>query len=302
MLVNGISRLAFQPICALNANQVRGFATLKEISLRLKSVKNIQKITKSMKMVSAAKYAKAERDLKGARAYGEGAKAFYNNISSGEEKTTEVLPPTKKRLLVLITSDRGLCGGVHTSIAKVARNILNTKPSDVDCKLVCIGEKSKMILARYFPNNILFTAKDIGRAPPTFEDASIAANAILNSDYEFDEGTIIFNRYKTVVSYDTTQLPIYKLEGVKSKEKLTTYDSVDDDVLVDFTQYSLAQLIYYAMKESATSEQASRMTAMDAASKNAGEMIDKLSMQFNRTRQAVITRELIEIISGASCV
>lgn len=118
MLVNGINRL-IQPLCAVNVNQARGFATLKDISIRLKSVKNIQKITKSMKMVSAAKYAKAERELKGARAYGEGANAFYNNISSDSEVTTEAVGVNdKKRLLVLITSDRGLCGAVHTSIAK----------------------------------------------------------------------------------------------------------------------------------------------------------------------------------------
>lgn len=120
MLVNGISRLGFQSICASNANQTRGYATLKDISIRLKSVKNIQKITKSMKMVSAAKYAKAERELKGARAYGEGAKAFYTNISEGgEEQTTTETSAGKKKLVVLITSDRGLCGAVHTSIVKV---------------------------------------------------------------------------------------------------------------------------------------------------------------------------------------
>jgi F-type H+-transporting ATPase subunit gamma len=306
MLSQSVNRVS---LAAANAvlEQQRGMATLKDISIRLKSVKNIQKITKSMKMVAAAKYAKAERELKGARAYGVGAQTFYDNIGSGEEPATDgsVATPKeggKKRLLVLMTSDRGLCGAVHSSIAKEAKLILKNKPADVEYKVVCIGDKSKVAMSRVYPKDVLFTANDIGRQPPTFEDASIAANEILNSGYEFDEGQIIFNKFKTVVSYQTSKLPLMSLEHIKSNDKLLLYDSVDDDLLQSYTEYSLAQLIYYAMKESATSEQSSRMTAMDGASKNAGEMIDKLTLQFNRTRQAVITRELIEIISGAACV
>ncbi|CAJ0584845.1 unnamed protein product, partial [Mesorhabditis spiculigera] len=299
MLRAGTTKLATAaalPIC----EQQRGMATLKDISLRLKSVKNIQKITKSMKMVAAAKYAKAERDLKGARSYGVGAKAFFDNI---DPKTEEAAGETKKKqLLVLITSDRGLCGAVHSSIAKEAKNILNHKAADVDYKLVTIGDKSKAALQRVFASTIALSGNEIGRTPPSFEDAAIAAQAILDSGIEFDEGTILFNKFKTVVSYQTSKLPILPLEAIKAKEALNTYDSVDDDVLQSYSEYSLAQLIYYAMKENATSEQSSRMTAMDGASKNAGEMIDKLTLAFNRTRQAVITRELIEIISGAACV
>jgi len=290
-------------VAVIPGTQQRGYATLKDISIRLKSVKNIQKITKSMKMVAAAKYAKAERELKGARAYGEGAQAFFNNLDvTGAQVNKEAEAAGKKRLLVLVTSDRGLCGAVHTSICKEAKNIVNNKPADVEYKLACIGDKSRAVLQRLYAKDILFTGNEIGRAPPTFEDASIAANAILNSGYDFDEGAIIYNRFKTVVSYDTKVLPLVPIETIRANENLSTYDSVDDDVLKSYTEYSLAQLIYYAMKESATSEQSSRMTAMDGASKNAGEMIDKLTLQFNRTRQAVITRELIEIISGAACV
>ncbi|EYC31808.1 hypothetical protein Y032_0003g1252 [Ancylostoma ceylanicum] len=281
------------------AEQQRGFATLKDISIRLKSIKNIQKITKSMKMVAAAKYAKAERDLKGARAYGVGAKTFFDNIdpaTEGEKKEEK-----QKQLLVLVTSDRGLCGGVHSAISKEAKHIL-ANAGQKDIRVVCIGDKAKNALQRIHGKKFILTGNDIGRAPPTFADASIAAKAILESGFDFEEGSIIFNRFKTVVSYETTKMPILPLEAIKAKEALLTYDSVDDDVLQSYSEYSLAQLIYYAMKESACSEQASRMTAMDGASKNAGEMIDKLTLAFNRTRQAVITRELIEIISGAACV
>ncbi|KAL3095853.1 hypothetical protein niasHS_005612 [Heterodera schachtii] len=287
---------------------VRSFATLKDISIRLKSIKNIQKITKSMKMVSAAKYAKAERELKGARAYGEGAQFFVSNITAGDQtepvKVAESVVESagRKRLLILMSSDRGLCGSVHTSVAKTAKNIMANKPADIDYKIVCIGDKAKMLMQRLYAKEFLFTVNDIGRSPPTFQDASIAANAILSSGYEFDGGEILFNRFKTVVSFETKRLPLLSLDAIKNNDQLKLYDSVDDFVLKSYVEYSLAQFLYYAMKEGATSEQASRMTAMDGASKNAGEMIDKLTLQFNRTRQAVITRELIEIISGAAAV
>jgi len=293
---SGTIRLAVLPIQSVGPQ--RNMATLKDISLRLKSVKNIQKITKSMKMVSAAKYAKAERDLKPARPYGEGAQSFYKAIDD-QQDAKDAKP---KRLLVLMTSDRGLCGAVHTSISKEAKNQLNSKPADVDMKVICIGDKSKAILQRLYSQHILLSGNEIGRQPPTFNDASTIAQAILNSGYEFDMGHIVYNRFKTVVSYTTSKMPIMTAAMVGKKEKMTVYDSIDDDVLQSYTEYSLVSLLYYALKECATSEQSSRMTAMDGASKNSGEMISKLQMQFNRTRQAVITRELIEIISGAAAV
>jgi len=254
-----------------------------------------------MKMVAAAKYAKAERELRGARVYGEGAQAFYKNIE-GEETTLAVPRESTKKLLILVTSDRGLCGAVHTSIIKEAKNIIKNKPDNIEYKIICLGDKSRAGMSRQHAQNILYSANELGRAPPSFEDASIAALEILNSGYDFDEAEIFYNRFKTVVSYTTMKLQVPPLATIKANPKLFTYDSIDDELLQSYTEYSLAQLIYYAMKESATSEQSSRMTAMDGASKNAGEMIDKLTMKFNRTRQAVITRELIEIISGAACV
>jgi len=184
----------------------------------------------------------------------------------------------------------------------MAKNIIANKPGNVEYKIACIGDKSRTILQRVLANEFLFCGNEIGRAPPSFADATVAANAIFTSGYNFDGGEILYNRFKTVVSYHTKSLPIVTQDSIKSMANFSIYDSVDDDVLKDYVEYSLAQLIYYAMKESSTSEQASRMTAMDGATKNAGEMIDRLTMQFNRTRQAVITRELIEIISGAACV
>ncbi|KHJ84323.1 ATP synthase F1, gamma subunit, partial [Oesophagostomum dentatum] len=145
--------------------QQRGFATLKDISIRLKSIRNIQKITKSMKMVAAAKYAKAERDLRGARAYGVGAKTFFDNINPTTEG--EAKEEKKKQLLILVTSDRGLCGGVHSSIAREAKHIL-ARAGDKDIRVVCIGDKARNALQRIYSQRFILTGNDIGRSPPTF--------------------------------------------------------------------------------------------------------------------------------------
>ena len=128
------------------------------------------------------------------------------------------------------------------------------------------------------------------------------ANEIINLEYEYTDGKILFNRFKSVVSYQISELPLFSVKSVESAPKLPVYDSLDSDVIQNYLEFSLASLLFYAFKEGACSEQSSRMTAMDNASKNAGEMIDKLTLTFNRTRQAVITRELIEIISGAAAL
>merc|ERR1712241_1071138 len=257
--------------CAVVYQQQRGMANLKAIAIRLKSVKNIQKITQSMKMVSAAKYSRAERDLKAARPYGEGAQSFYScaEVGAGEEEKKDT---PKKELYVALTSDRGLCGAVHSSICKSIRNELLEKPSLENVGIICVGDKSRAQLGRLFSKQILCVGSEIGRLPPQFGDASKIASNIMNSGFEFDSG------------------------------KMNLYDSIDESVLQSYLEYSLASMIYYCLKEGACSEQSSRMTAMDNSSKNAGEMIDKLTLTYNRTRQAVITGELIEIISGAAAL
>lgn len=233
----------------------------------------------------------------------------------------------------------GLCGGVHSSVSRAIRKETEKDPTNI--RIVCVGDKSRSILQRPFPKNLLLTCNEVGRVPPTFTDAAKLTNEILNSGYEFGSGKIVYNRFKSVVSYTTTELPVFTLAAIqvshfefflrifvtpdfqftkktnknqkirqvlnyvffyKAAPKLSLYDSVDNDVLQSYLEFSLAALIFYTFKEGACSEQASRMTAMDNASKNAGEMIDKLTLTFNRTRQAVITRELIEIISGAAAL
>ncbi|KAG7168321.1 ATP synthase subunit gamma-like [Homarus americanus] len=254
--------------------QVRGMATLKAIAMRLKSVKNIQKITQSMKMVSAAKYARAEKELKPARPYGAGTAAFYEKA---EVKPEEEKP---KRLIVACSSDRGLCGAIHSNVCKHIKAELLADASNA--AIVCIGDKSRAQLARVLSQNIIAQVGEVGRKPSTFEDASRIATFILNSGYDFGSGKLVYNRFRTVVSYDTLELPFYSASSITNAEKISVYDSLDADVIQSYMEYSLASLLFYALKE--------------------GEMIDKLTLTYNRTRQSVITGELIEIISGAAAV
>ncbi|XP_044533478.1 ATP synthase subunit gamma, mitochondrial isoform X3 [Gracilinanus agilis] len=277
--------------------QVRNMATLKDITRRLKSIKNIQKITKSMKMVAAAKYARAERELKPARVYGVGSLALY------EKADIKAQEDMKKHLIIGVSSDRGLCGAIHSSVAKLIKNEVATlTAAGKEVMIVGVGDKIRGILNRTHSDHFLVTFKEVGRKPPTFGDASIIALELLNSGYEFDEGSIIFNRFRSVISYKTEEKPIFSLNTIANAESITVYDDIDADVLQNYQEYNLANIIYYTLKESTTSEQSARMTAMDNASKNASEMIDKLTLTFNRTRQAVITKELIEIISGAAAL
>ncbi|KAM4677732.1 ATP synthase F(1) complex subunit gamma, mitochondrial [Discoglossus pictus] len=181
------SVLLFQPQWV----QVRNMATLKDITRRLKSIKNIQKITKSMKMVAAAKYAKAERELKPARVYGTGSLALYEKaeIKAPEDK--------KKHLIIGVSSDRGLCGAIHSSIAKTIKNeISELTNTGKEVMVIGIGDKLRGLLQRHYGGHFLFTIKEVGRLPPTFGDASTIASELLNSGYEFDQGSVIFNRFR----------------------------------------------------------------------------------------------------------
>lgn len=280
-----------------NGQSVRNMATLKDISRRLKSVKSIQKITKSMKMVSAAKYAKAERELRSARSYGLGAKAFYDNLE------VEKVDGPQKNLLIASTSDRGLCGAANSSIVKSIRTQFTEQKESVEnTKVVVIGDKARTGLARAYGSNILLSINEIGKRSLVFGDASAIAQHLINSGYEFDSAEIIYNRFKSAIAYVTTRQKVLSTDAIARSKSIQAYDSTDADVLRSFQEFNLASVLFYAMKENATAEQSARMTAMDNATKNAGELINKLTTYYNRTRQAVITTELIEIISGAAAL
>lgn len=249
-----------------------------------------------MKMVSAAKYAKAERELKPARAYGEGAYALPDKAE------LEVDEQKPNHLMVLLSSDRGLCGGIHSSLAKAAKAAIAEQPGTVNTMLVPCGDKARTILQKTHGKNILFHVSELGKKPPTFADSSTIAQEILDSGYEFDVGKMIYNRFQSVVAYETKMKPMFSFEALNDSETLSIYDDVDADIMRNYQEFTLASMLFFGMKEQSCSEQSARMTAMDGASKNAGEMIDKLTLTFNRTRQAVITRELIEIMSGAAAL
>jgi len=266
-------------------------ATLKDVRIKLKSVTNIQKITKTMQMVSASKYARAERELKPARVIGAGAKAVFE-AAELEQDTTK-----PNHLIIAISSDRGLCGGIHSGVAKAIKAYTLDNP-DADTKVVICGDKVKAALQRTHPNNILCTLNELGRKPPLFEEASFIAEQVVDSGYEFDVCKMYYNRFKSAIAYELTPQDIHSFTTLTTAESMLQYDDVDEAVLQNFYEFSLANLIFYGMKESACSEQSARMTAMDNATKNAGDMISALQIVYNRTRQAVITTELIEIISG----
>ncbi|KAJ8263735.1 hypothetical protein COCON_G00161920 [Conger conger] len=283
----------FLPKCG----HVRDMSTMKEITLRLKSVKSIQKITKSMKMVAAAKYARAEKALKPARVYGTSALALYEKV--------EIMVPEdrEKHVVIGVSSDRGLCGSIHMNIAKAMKaEVDRLTAAGKEVMLVNVGDKLRALLNKTHGKHFLLTCKDIGRKTPTFSDAASIATELLHSGYEFDQGAIYFNRFKSVMSYTTEEKPVFSVDSVAGSESVVVYDSVDADVLRSFQEFALVNTVYFALKESCASEQSARMTAMDSASKNASEMIDKLTLQLNRTRQAAITKELIEIISGAAVI
>lgn len=288
------SALVFSPQCG----QVRNMATLKDITLRLKSIKNIQKITKSMKMVAASKYARAEKQLKPARVYGAGALALYEkaDIKAPEDKTA-------KHVIIGVTSDRGLCGAIHSNVAKAIKSeIANLTSAGKEVMVINVGDKLRGLLYRTHGEHIMLNCKEVGRKPPSFGDASLIATELLNSGYEFDQGSVIFNRFRSVISYRTEHKPVFSADTVANSENMTVYDDIDADVLRNYQEFALVNIVYLALRESSTSEQSARMTSMDNASKNASEIIDKLTLTFNRTRQAVITKELIEIISGAAAL
>jgi len=283
----------FTPQCG----QVRhSSGKLKELGIRLKAVTNIQKITKTMKMISAAKFAQASKSIIPARAYGEGALSVYEKAN--------IVPSTSAQqlLYVAVASDRGLCGALHSNIARAVKEDMTTLPEGTEAKIVTLGEKAKAAIANTHSNSMLMECKELGRVPPSFQDAAAIGEELLTTDFDFKEGKIAYNYFKSAMTQIIKMQPIIPTEVMMDAPSMTVYDSVDEDVIRSFQEFQLANTLFYTMKENYTSEQGARMISMDGATKNAGEMIDRMSLLYNRTRQAVITTELIEIISGMTAL
>jgi len=258
---------------------------LKELGIRLKSIRNIEKITKTMKMISSAKFAKASKTIGPARAFGAGAQAITVDTADAE-----------REIYVAITSDRGLCGALHTTICREIEAEINASTA-AEKKLVTYGDKGRQYFQSKGTEHMLLEFKEAGRNDPSFEDASFIAQEIQSTGYDFQSGIIKFNHYASAMKQIPTNATMHSVASLANAD-LSVYDSVDDQVLSDYANFNMTALIFALIKENYVSEQGARMVSMDGASKNAADMIDKLTLSFNRMRQAVITTELSEIISG----
>jgi len=287
--VSRIARPTAAPVS--KAIQARNMATLKEVQQRLKSVQNIEKITKSMKMIASTKVNKAQKAMVSARIFGTASQSLFK---SAETKHVE----DGKLLLIAASSDGGLCGGVHSSVSKATRRAIAVSPS---AEIIILGDKPKAQLSRAVRKNIAISFNQIGKTMPTFEEASAIVDVVKESDVEFDTVNIIYNKFISPISYEADIIPAFSEAAFKASPNFAVYE-IEDDVLANLQEFSFANSLYWAMVEGHAAEICAKRTAMENATKNAGEMIGKLTMTYNRGRQAVITNELIDIITGASAL
>ena len=293
--------------------------SLKDLKNRIKSVKSTQKITKAMKMVAAAKLRRAREQAEAARPYAEAMEhllaslAASINEGAGAPKLLGGNGKSDTQLIVVATSDRGLCGAFNGSIVRaVRRRVRELTMHGVKVKLLCIGRKGYEQLNHEFAS-IIIDKSELPKKRISYSDAeSVAQNLMsrFNLD-EFDVCHIVYNKFKSAISQEVTFQQIIPLaledaiDGKQATKGACTnyeYEPGEDEILADLLPKNLGVQVYRALLENAASEQGARMTAMDNATRNAGDMIKKLNLKYNRTRQAAITKELIEIISGAEAV
>lgn len=292
-------------------------ANLKELRNRISSVTSTQKITRAMQMVAASKLRRAQESAEAARPYSDKIISILKNLSasfSGQDNAPDLLMGNgndQRHLLVIATSERGLCGGFNTSIVKIAReNFLKIKNEGKEAKLIIIGKKGKELLAKEFAEDVIeiydfSDVKNIG-----FSEAERISKKILElfDNNEFDICKLYFAKFESVLS----QLPIeqklipFDIEEDESETEdiniCYEYEPDEEDILKELLPKNLSIQILRALLENVASEFGARLTAMDNATRNAAEMIDDLTITYNRSRQASITSELIEIISGAEAL
>ncbi|KAK4042547.1 ATP synthase subunit gamma, mitochondrial [Parachaetomium inaequale] len=267
------------------------FATLREIEDRLKSIRNIEKITKTMKIVASTKLTRAQRGMTESRKYGQTSNEVFE---SAETKPLE--GEGKKKLLVVCSSDKGLCGGIHSGLSRYIRR---RSVEDPNFDLVILGEKCRSQLQRTNAKDIVLNFAGVGKDVPTFAEAQAVADQIVMLPGDYSDVEIIYNKFINAQSYEPTTIAAYSEEAIAASPNFSAFE-VDEDVLSNLREYSLANSLYWALSEGHACEISARRNAMDNASKNAGDMISRYQILFNRTRQAVITGELVEIITGAT--
>ena len=287
-------------------------ASLDDLKKRIASVKSTQKITKAMKMVAAAKLRKAQESAEKGRPYSEKMNNVILNLSSGisdKENAPKLLSGTgndKVHLCVVMTSDRGLCGGFNSNIIKKAKSYFSKILSEgKELKIITVGSKGNDQLKRMYGDKIIENISFKESKNANYFDADKVGKIVIDKfeNNEFDICTIFYNQFKNVITQIPQAQQIVPLNSEDSEDNTSEesyeFEPDEDEILSNLLPKNISTQIFKAMLENSASEQGSRMSAMDNATRNAGEMVDKLTIQYNRSRQAAITKELIEIISGA---
>jgi F-type H+-transporting ATPase subunit gamma len=294
-------------------------ATLKSLRLRINSVKSTRKITQAMKMVAAAKLRRAQSQAEAARPYAERMERMLASLGAsvvGSPDAPKMLVGTgtdKTHLLVVVTADRGLAGAFNTNVGRFARaRIRALEGEGKTVKLLTVGRKGAAYLKREFASRVIGEISLAGKKRIGFEDATEIGGQVTEmlEAGGFDVCSLVYNRFRNVITqtpFEQQLIPAPMPETVAAASAegapaLYEFEPAEEEILAKLLPQNLAIQIYRALLESAAGEQGSRMTAMDNATRNAGEMINKLTLNYNRTRQANITRELIEIISGAEAL
>ena len=295
--------------------------SLKDLRTRIGSVKQTQKITSAMKLVAASKLKRAQEQAEAARPFAERMALMLSNLAASvadREGAPPLLAGSGRddvHLVVVATADRGLCGGFNSSIVRGARaRIRELRERGKQVKVLCIGRKGRDMLRRELGDAVVGTIEGVGRRRLEYAEAVQVAERIhaMYTAGEFDVCTIVFNRFRSAITQILTRQQLVPVEpaavgdlGADDPGQVrAVYEFEPDEaaILKELLPRNLAVQIYGALVENAASEQGARMTAMDNATRNAGEMIDRLTLFYNRTRQAQITRELIEIVSGAEAL
>ena len=294
---------------------------LKDLRIRISSVKSTQKITSAMKMVAASKLRRAQVAAEEGRSYAEGMERMLGALAASMpslDQAPKLLSGSGAdgvHLLVPVTADRGLCGGYNASIARETRARFRALRGDgKEVKVLCIGRKGKDALAREFGEHIVDSIENSTRSGADFGGAQAIAERLVDmfEASEFDVCTIIYNRFKSAISQVMTPQQVIPFpvpeddaagdDDAGELKALYIMEPSEEEILDRLLPSNLAVQVFRALLEGYASEQGARMTAMDNATRNAGDMIDDLTLTYNRTRQAAITRELIEIISGAEAL
>ena len=288
-------------------------ASLDDLKKRIASVKSTQKITKAMKMVAAAKLRRAQESAEKGRPYSQKMNNVILNLSSGisdKENAPKLLSGTgneKVHLCVVMTSDRGLCGGFNSNIIKKAKSYFSKILDEgKDLKIITVGSKGNDQLKRVYGDKIIENISFKESKNANYFDADKVGKMVIEKFKagEFDVCTIFYNQFKNVITQIPQAQQIIPAETKQTSDNDETifsyeFEPDEDEILEDLLPKNISTQVFKALLENAASEQGSRMTAMDNATRNAGDLVDKLTINYNRSRQASITKELIEIISGA---